>query len=1040
MSEEQRELAFEDQLIAYMQQMGGTKQWQYVPEIKTTEQLWENFKKILEQNNQKLSRPLSEQEFKQVKQTIIRNKTPYQAGQFLYGSNGVSQVEVDLDNDEGHVFLDVFDSSQIGAGNTVYQIVNQIQRPAVKAGRENRRFDTTLLINGLPIIQIEEKINSKPASEALNQMEKYTEEGQYSDIFSMVQILIAMTESDIQYMAAATADKFNKDFAFRWQREDDNSRVNDWKEFTNAFLSIPMAHQMATNYMVLDGTKGREMLKVMRSYQVYATKRVLEKVERHHFGIDDPKLGYVWHTTGSGKTISSFKAAWLASRKPNVDKVIFMVDRIALTDQTTSQYTAFDPDSTSESRTSVVSDTANVKDLRKKLLSKDVKGIIVTSNQKMNILAERYADERDKFDKNILFVVDEAHRSTGGEGFEKARKFFKNAAWVGYTGTPMFEKNPSTKDIFGDVLHSYTIRQAIADHNVLGFNVEFRTTLPEKTVKEEYLPKYYSAKYPDWDQSKIQEKIDTMTAADIDEAVEPDIYDNNDQHVQEVVSEILEHWQNRSADYRYNALFTTHASGTKPSVPLAMKYYREFKKQNTEDNPKLKRKLNIAITFSLNTTNNDNMNENNRDLREAMDDYSKMFGGRFGEDNVDEYTADVASHLNRSSGDGKVLDLVIVIDRMLTGFDAPKMNTLYVDRTLKGANLIQAYSRTNRIENNTTKPYGLVINYRWPELSKQVMNEALALYSNKDSANIDNTVGTESGDDTGSDVLAHSFEEVLSETSEIVEELRELTSEFRDIPNGLNDQKDMLTKLRQYNRHVNQLKQYTEYDYDQPEALLADLGMTEEQERTLTGSLKTQVTKEVAEKTGEDYDVLDLDLQMTHISDVKVDYDYLKELLADLANQIHDGEHEKAQKTYEDIKKQTKQLEDQKYAKRIERTAFGLHSGEMQAGEYPVQADDVDSLLQDSENVSKRAQIRQFINQWGLDAKVAEIQKVLDEHQKGKDDLNTMGQLDDLRQNGQANYAELATDPEVKSLKKIKYRNAFSTAFTKFADTFVDEY
>ncbi|MBS9337337.1 type I restriction endonuclease subunit R [Fructobacillus sp. S1-1] len=1036
MADQQRELEFEDELIAFLQQLGGTKQWEYRSDIKTNEQLWANFKQILERNNPKLDKPLSDQEFKQVQTVITNIQTPYEAGQFLYGSNGTSQIEVDLD-DGTHVFLDVFDSSQIGAGNTVYQVVNQIQRPKVQAGRENRRFDTTLLINGLPIIQIEEKTNSHPSSEALNQMEKYTQEGQYSDIFSMIQILIAMTPSDIQYMAAATADKFNKAFAFRWQREKDNTRVNDWKEFTNEFLSIPMAHQMATNFMVLDGTKGREMLKVMRSYQVYATKRVLDKVERHHFGIDDPKLGYVWHTTGSGKTISSFKAAWLASRKPNVEKVVFMVDRVALTDQTTSQYTAFDPDATSDSKTSVVSDTANVSDLKKKLQSKDVKGIIVTSNQKMNRLADKYAAERDKFDKNILFVVDEAHRSTGGEGFEKARKFFKNAAWIGYTGTPMFEKNPSTQDIFGGLLHSYTIREAIADHNVLGFNVEFRTTLPEKTVKEEYLPQYYAGQHPDWDDTKIQQKINTMTAADIDQAVEPNIYDNNDKHVEEVVSEILEHWQNRSADYKYNALFTTHASGNKPSVPLAMKYYREFKRQNTEDNPKLKRKLNIAITFSLNKSNDDNMNENNEAWREAVSDYSEMFGGKFSEENEDEYTADVAAHLNRSSGDGKVLDLVIVVNRFLTGFDAPKMNTLYVDRTLAGAGLIQAYSRTNRIENNTTKPYGLIINYRWPELSKQIMNQALELYSNKNSADIDNSGDKDEGDGNGP-ILAKPFKEVIEDASEVVNNLRAFTQDFIDTPNSENDQEEMMKDLRRYNRLVNQLKQYPEYNYDEPEALLEKIGLNEEQERTLTGSLTTQIKEKVAKREG--VEISELDLEMTHISDVKVNYDYLKDLLADLANQVHDNEHEKATKTYEDIQKQTKQLDDQKYAKQVQRTASGLRSGEMKAGDYPVKADDVEGLLKDSENVSKRGTIRQFINQWGLDAKVAEIQKVLDEHQKGSDDLNTMGQLDELRQNGQANYKELANDPEVKNLKKIKYRNAFSEAFTKFADAFVEEY
>lgn len=1035
LARDERELQFEEELIAYLQQLGGTKQWEYRADIKTNEQLWNNFKQILEQNNQKLKKPLSDQEFKQV-QTIINNiKTPYEAGQFLYGSNGISQIEIDLD-DGNHVYLDIFDSSQIGAGNTVYQVVNQIQRPKKLARKGDCRFDTTLLINGLPIIQIEEKSNSLPSDRALNQMKKYTKEGQYSDIFSMVQILIAMTPTDIQYMAATTADKFNKDFAFRWQREKDNSRVNDWKEFANSFLSIPMAHQMATNFMVLDGTKGREMLKVMRSYQVYATKRVLDSISNHHFGTDDPRLGYVWHTTGSGKTISSFKAAWLASRMPTVDKVIFMVDRVALTDQTTAQYSAYDPDSTSDSKTSVVSETASVYDLRKKLLSKNVKGIIVTSNQKMNRLADRFADEKDKFDKNILFVVDEAHRSTGGEGFEKARNFFKNAAWIGYTGTPMFEKNPSTKDIFGDLLHSYTIREAISDKNVLGFNVEFRTTLPEKTIKEDYLPKYYQAQHPDWDYEKIQKKINNMTAADLDLAVEPDIYDHNDQHVKEVVSEILEHWQNRSADYKYNALFTTHAAGNKPSVPLAMKYYREFKRQNTEDNPKLKRKLNIAITFSLNHLNDDNMDENNEAWDEAVEDYSEMFGGRFGQDNEDEYTADVAAHLNRSSGDGKVLDLVIVVNRFLTGFDAPMLNTLYVDRTLSGASLIQAYSRTNRIESNETKPYGNIINYRWPELSKQIMNRALELYSNKDSADIDNrkAIGPE-----WPDILASTYEKVTDKLAEVVNRLREYSMSFTDIPRSEREQLAMYGELQQFNRLVNLAKQYPSYDYVHPEELLERIGLTEEQERTLTGSLATQLIKAINDHP-DGSEQGELELKMTHISDVRVNYDYLRDLLADLANHVHNKDFDKAQQAYDDIQKQTKQLDDQKYAKQVERTAAGIQSGEMKVDNYPVKATDVDGIIVGSEDNLKKAKINHFIGEWGLDVTTAQVREVLEKHQKGHDDLNRMGELDALRQNGQENYQLMARNSEVKALKKIRYRNAFSDAFTKFADNFVNEY
>lgn len=315
------ELQFEREVIDYLTKIGGVKQWEYRSEIKTTNQLWNNFKHILEQNNRARlnSAHLSVTEFNQVKKVISEIKSPYEAGQFLYGVNGVSEIEVDLD-DGSHVFLTVFDQAQVGGGNTVYQIVNQIERPKVIDGKPNRRFDVTLLINGLPIIQIELKKVLHNTAEALNQMEQYIAEKQYSDIFSTLQILIAMTPYDIKYMANTTLDKFNRAFAFSWQDEVDARPVRSWKTFADKVLSIPMAHDMATRYIVLDGTKNKESIKVMRPYQVYATKRVLDKVRKYDFRYGDGRLGYIWHTTGSGKTITSFKTAWLASRLSNVDR------------------------------------------------------------------------------------------------------------------------------------------------------------------------------------------------------------------------------------------------------------------------------------------------------------------------------------------------------------------------------------------------------------------------------------------------------------------------------------------------------------------------------------------------------------------------------------------------------------------------------------------------------------------------------------------------------------------------------------------------
>lgn len=473
----QSELAFEKEVIEYLTTIGGAKQWEYRREIKTTDQLWGNLKTVLEQNNRaRLDEPLSVTEFNQVKKVITSIDSPYKAGQFLYGVNGVSEIEVDLDNGK-HIFLTVFDQAQVGGGNTVYQVVNQIERLKVIDGKPNRRFDVTLLINGLPVIQIELKKALHSTTESLNQMEQYIAEKQYGGIFSTLQLLVAMTPYDIRYMANTTLKNFNRAFAFHWQKEEDARPVRSWKTFADLALSIPMAHDLATRYMVLDGTKNKESIKVMRPYQVYATKRVLDKVRQYDFRDNDGKLGYIWHTTGSGKTITSFKTAWLASRLSNVNKVIFLVDRIALTNQTKDAYSAYDPIAGFEGKTGVVSDTANINDLHRKLTKKSDKNIIVTSIQKMSRYVGRESFKPLK--ENILFIVDEAHRSTGdgseNEGMLAAiRKAVPTSAWVGYTGTPKF---PETREIFGDILHAYTIKEAIADKNVLGFNVEFKETI-----------------------------------------------------------------------------------------------------------------------------------------------------------------------------------------------------------------------------------------------------------------------------------------------------------------------------------------------------------------------------------------------------------------------------------------------------------------------------------------------------------------------------------------------------------------------------------
>lgn len=854
---------------------------------------------------------------------------------------------------------------------------------------------------------------------------------------------MAITPNDVRYMANATAEMFNKNFAFKWQDQHTNKPVRDWRTFTDSMLSIPMAHQMATSYMILDGTKNKQMLKVMRPYQVYATQHVIEGIKKHDFSFagknnENNKIGYVWHTTGSGKTISSFKAAWLASKLPNVDKVVFVVDRIALTTQTADNYRAYDPenDTSNSEINGVVSDTANVGALRRQLTS-NANGIIVTSVQKLGILAKN--DKYKVPDKNIVFIVDEAHRSTAGANFHQIQNKFKRAAWVGYTGTPMFDDTTNglrTEDIFGKPLHIYTIREAIADGNVLGFKVDFQTTISKEQMEDEYLPNFYRERHPDWDEHQIKEKITHLTPEDIDDSIEPSFYDNNEAHIKLVVEDVFKNWRNRSNEGMYNALFTTHVGGGQASTPMAMKYYREFKRVNTLRAEQGKSTLKVGITFSANTSNSDSMISTNDDLMEAITDYNKTFNKSFGLDDVSGYTADVTTRLNRTADDGQFLDIVIVVDQLLTGFDAPQMNTLYVDRTLRGASLIQAYSRTNRIENRETKPFGRVINYRWPAQNEALMRKALATYANIDSAKL-----SEDGGDAGTEppILAKPFKEQLADVRKTVSKLRDLTDGFVETPPSEAKQEETYKLMQEYNAGIAKLKQYDEkpdgdgFNYDDPEQLIIAVGMTPDQEKTLTHALANELKEKVAKIRN--VSQIELDLKMEHIKDVEVNYDYLDELVSDLMNQVKEEEHIKVLATKNQILDFTKSMDDRVMAKKIAKFIDMAISGELQADTYPVKPDDSSELIDRAHRQSIDRQLRDFRVKWGIvdDIKGSDMSSWLLTHTEGADDLDRSGQLSTLLRDGSEHYKTLAND-EVASLSRIKYRNQLREAIKTLAD------
>jgi type I site-specific restriction-modification system, R len=670
--------------------------------------------------------------------------------------------------------------------------------------------------------------------------------------------------------------------------------------------------------------------------------------------------------------------------------------------------------------------------------------------QKLDTLVKRKSFKSP--DKNIVFIVDEAHRSTGGESFEKIQKSFKKSAWIGYTGTPMFDETTTglkTKDIFGPLLHAYTIREAIADKNVLGFKVDFETTIDEEQMKSVYLPAFYSERYPKWTEKQIQDKINNLTQEDMDDAIEPSFYDENMDHIKLVVEDVFKNWRNRSNDGKYNALFTTHVGGGKASTPMAMMYFNEFQRVNEENRKNGGQTLKVAVTFSLNTSNNNSMLETNKGLYEAIKIYNKEFGTSFGLDNVSGYTQDVISRLNKTASDKKFLDIVIVVDQLLTGFDAPELNTLYVDRTLKGAGLIQAYSRTNRISNIQEKPWGRIINYRWPAQNEKLMNKALAIYANRDSANLSEDEQRKANEKDG--IVAKSFEEVFKEVKVVIEKISKLTNKFQQLPPSEKAKENMLELLQSYNIGMAKLKQFDPkevdgnivgFNYDNPNELVEKLGMTSEEEVMLTTVLANELKQHIAKEKKIPF--YQIELKMTHVKDVKVDYDYLTELVEQLLNEVHEGRIEEAENTKAKIDQFANGLEDRNYANKIKNAAIAIIKGHYPIKnsnfKYPAKLENSEKVIQEANNISVDRILLDFRVKWGITDIItsAQMRELFSNHSYEKQDLDDTGQITNIIKEASIKYEELAHDKKIQALSRIKYRNSLREAIYKLADEQVE--
>lgn len=736
------EAEFEEALIKLL----TTKGWESeILNNYTEKDLINNWAKILYENNKGIDKlnnqPLTDGEMSQILEQITNLRTPLKLNGFINGKS----VAIIRDNpdDELHfgkeVSLKIYDRREIAAGQSRYQIVKQ---PRFKKKLEilnDRRGDLMFLINGMPVIHIELKKSGIPVSQACNQIEKYSNEGVFTGLFSLVQIFVAMTPDETLYFANPGVDgKFNPDYYFNWANFD-NEPMNDYKEIASHLLSIPMAHKLIGFYTVADNTDG--VLKVMRSYQYYAASAISDKVSKTKWDTNKQLGGFIWHTTGSGKTMTSFKSAQLIANSQDADKVVFLTDRVELGVQSLKEYRGF------AEEVETVQATENTNVLISKLKSNDsADTLIVTSIQKMSNIKDE--DGVNSYDidvinkKRIVFIIDEAHRSTFGDMLITIKDTFYDAIFFGFTGTPIHDENQkklnTTSTIFGDELHRYSIADGIRDKNVLGFDTYKIITFKDKDIRrvvakdkakitceedfddDKKLEVYNT--YMDHTKVKMYGEIDDKGKyiKGIEDYLPKSQY-LTDEHQNKVVEDICDNWIDLSKNSKFHAIFATS------SIPEAIKYYRLIK----EAKPDLK----ITCLFDPNIDNNGDTKFKTDGLVEIIQDYNNRYNQNFTLSNYHKLKKDIALRLAHKEHYKTIehtpklqIDLLIVVDQMLTGYDSKWINTLYMDKMLEYENIIQAFSRTNRLF-GPDKPFGTIRYYRKPHTMEQNIKKAIKLYS-----------------------------------------------------------------------------------------------------------------------------------------------------------------------------------------------------------------------------------------------------------------------------------------------------------------------
>jgi type I restriction enzyme, R subunit len=749
----------------------GHNQWNYRPDLKSEEDLWKNLRKIITQNN--LSEigehPISDKEFDTIKTELLsKTQTPFDAARWFRGENGIARITIEREDVSlGAMSLVLYSNQDIGGGISTYEVVHQIAKQKANVDGRDRRFDVTLLINGLPIVQIELKQASAKDGvfQAYNQIKKYAEEGMFrNNIFSTLQLFVISNEQTTRYFANAMPKDMHKKFVFSW-RTTDNRKVENLYEFVKQVLNIPDAHRLIANYTIVSEDEDNKALMVLHPYQIHAIESLFTSAMKH-------ESGYIWHATGSGKTLTSFVSTKLLARKPGVDRTIMLIDRKDLDNQTKNEFTKFASEfntgmSSGEDTksNSLIVGTKSAKKLSETLLSDaNSNTVIITTRQKLEA-ALRYAQKLEeqqgtqRFKKlvgqHIVFIVDECHRALSAEGMEAIKGFFPNSTWFGFTGTPIFNQNKkqakgqlarTTRDQYGEVLHTYTIKNALDDGSVLGFQVEHEDTIEPTSLNNHIFALLrQSEKYAHFSSEEINNMIDQMDEMEKEAYLEPASFERNN-HIKKVIRKIFRP-DNAYTKFDFqNGRPQKSAILTTSSIDMAKRYYHAIKEMTkdpewltkefanhpirtgrTIEDPDFPR---IAITYSV-QENEDNSTKEQDAMKEIIKDYNDYYHTAWSIEDIERYNGDINNRLARKKAEfkefGKQIDLIIVVDRLLTGFDAPTIQTLFVDRNLSYANLIQAFSRTNRTYPGKTK--GLIVTFRKPSTMEQHVNDATKLYS-----------------------------------------------------------------------------------------------------------------------------------------------------------------------------------------------------------------------------------------------------------------------------------------------------------------------